>query len=249
MSAIRLGLVLLSGGLDSTTAAAWALREGYAVSAISFDYGQTHRRELDAAARVAARLGITHRTVDVAFYRELAAHSALTHPERMAIPTGRAAEAMADGIPSTYVPLRNTFFLTMAAAWLESEALAAIEDGGADPATIEATLVIAANAIDYSGYPDCRPEFYAAIAESLRLGSKLGMQYGVPFSIATPLIELSKADIVRLGNALGAPLGETWSCYAGGEVPCGVCDSCILRAKGFAEAGVADPAPGSGATA
>lgn len=244
MSGYRLALALLSGGLDSTTAAAWALREEYTVSAISFDYGQTHRRELDAARRVAARLGIAQRTVDVAFYRDLAAHSALTHPERLAMPTGRAAGDMASGIPSTYVPLRNTFFLTMAAAWLESMALAAIEHGGADPAKLEATLVIAANAIDYSGYPDCRPEFYDAVAETLRLGSKLGTAYNVPLRIATPLLSLGKAEIVRLALELDAPLDATWSCYAGGETPCGVCDSCILRAKGFADAGLPDPALG-----
>ena len=241
MTDTRLGLVLLSGGLDSTTAAAWALDKGMKVSAVSFDYGQTHRQELGAATAVAARLGLSHSIVDVSFYRDLAAHSSLTQPQTLSIPSDRSANEMADGIPSTYVPLRNTFFLTMAAAWLESKALAEIEINGVDASSLEATLVIAANAIDYSGYPDCRPEFYTAITESLRLGSKLGTQYGVPFTIATPLIDKSKADIVRLAGKLNAPIDETWRCYAAGEIPCGHCDSCLLRARGFAEAGVDDP--------
>ena len=242
MTDTRLGLVLLSGGLDSTTAATWALDKGMTVSAVSFDYGQTHRKELGAATAVAARLGLSHSIVDVSFYRDLAAHSSLTQPQTLSMPSDRSAAEMANGIPSTYVPLRNTFFLTMAAAWLESKALAEIEINGVDASSLEATLVIAANAIDYSGYPDCRPEFYTAITESLRLGSKLGTQYGVPLTIATPLIDKSKADIVRLAGNLGAPIDETWSCYAAGNKPCGHCDSCLLRARGFAEAGVHDPA-------
>ena len=242
MAEKQLGLILLSGGLDSTTAAAWAIDRGMTVSAVSFDYGQTHRRELQSATEVAKRLDLKHSVVDVTFYRELAAHSALTKPEFLALPTGRSTTDMSADIPSTYVPLRNTFFMTMAAAWLESEALAAIENDGVAPDDLSATLIIAANAIDYSGYPDCRPEFYNAIAESLRLGSKLGTQYGVPFSIATPLIELTKADIVKLALELNAPLEATWSCYDSQDVPCGVCDSCLLRAKGFAEANAKDPA-------
>jgi 7-cyano-7-deazaguanine synthase len=212
------------------------------VSAVSFDYGQTHRQELDAATAVASRLGLSHSIVDVSFYRDLAAYSSLTQPHTLAMPSDRSAAEMADGIPSTYVPLRNTFFLTMAAAWLESKALAEIEINGVAPSNLKATLVIAANAIDYSGYPDCRPEFYTAITKSLRLGSKLGTQYGVPFTIATPLIDKSKADIVRLAGSLNAPIDATWSCYAAGKSPCGHCDSCLLRARGFAEAGIDDPA-------
>jgi 7-cyano-7-deazaguanine synthase len=238
----RLGLILLSGGLDSTTVAAVARRAGYDLLAVTVHYGQVHAREIEAARRVAGALGLRHRVVDVAFFKDLAWYSALTHPERFALPAGRSLDAMAADVPVTYVPLRNTFLLTLGAALLESEALQAIEEAGAAPATLEATLFVAANAIDYSGYPDCRPEYYDAIAEALRLGSKLGTQYGVPFRIETPLIRLSKAEIVRLGVAAQAPLGLTWSCYAGGERPCGECDSCLLRAKGFAEAGLADPA-------
>jgi 7-cyano-7-deazaguanine synthase len=238
----RLGLILLSGGLDSTTAAAWARREEYALSAVTFDYGQTHVRELDSARRVASAMELDHHVLDVALYRELADYSALTNPELIEMPKDRSTAEMSDDIPSTYVPLRNTFFLTMAAAWLESLALRKIERDGAAPDSISATLIIAANAIDYSGYPDCRPEFYDAVAETLRLGSKLGTQYGIPFNIETPLIELSKADIVRLATELDAPLDLTWSCYDRGAAPCGRCDSCLLRQKGFEEAGLGDPA-------
>lgn len=242
MADTNLGLILLSGGMDSTTAAAWALDCGMTVSAISFDYGQSHQQELKAATEVARRLGLKHNIVDVSFYRELAAYSSLTSPEAMALPTGRNTADMSNEIPSTYVPMRNTFFMTMAAAWLESEALSTIENDDVSPDELSATLIIAANAIDYSGYPDCRPEFYSAIAKSLRLGSKLGTQYSVPFSIATPLLELTKAEIVKLAINLEAPLDATWSCYDSKDVPCGICDACLLRAKGFEDANVADPA-------
>jgi len=238
----RFGLVLLSGGLDSTVVAALAKRRGYDVSAVTLQYGQTHQRELTSARLVAEALGIRHRLVDVSFFKELAWYSALTNPERFVLPTGRSPAAMADDIPLTYVPLRNTLFLTLGAALLESEALAAIEVDHTPAERIQASLFIAANALDYSGYPDCRPEYYAAAAETLRLGSKLGTHYGVPITLETPIVDRSKADIVRLGVELGAPLEHTWSCYEGGTAPCGRCDSCLLRAKGFAEAGVSDPA-------
>ena len=238
----RLGLVLLSGGLDSTTVAALARREGYELVALTVHYGQAHRRELESARRVAEALGVRQRLVDGAFFQELAWYSALTQPERFTLPTDRAPTAMAQDIPVTYVPLRNTFLLTLGAALLESEALQIIEGEGTAPVALEAAIFIAANALDYSGYPDCRPEYYRAVEETLRLGSKLGTQYGVPLRIETPLIALSKAEIVRLAVQVGAPLGDTWSCYEGGARPCGRCDSCLLRAKGFAEAGIADPA-------
>jgi len=234
--------VLLSGGLDSTTVATLAVREGYALTAVSVDYGQTHARELEAARAVAAALGIRQQVVEVGFFKELAWYSALTQPERFPLPGERPLELMAREIPLTYVPLRNTLFLTLGAALLESVALEAIERQGTPPGELEATLFIAANAIDYSGYPDCRPEYYRAMAETLRLGSKLGTQYGVAPRIATPLLDKRKAEIVQLAERLGAPLALTWSCYAGGTRPCGRCESCALRARGFAEAGIADPA-------
>ncbi len=214
-----------------------AVRQGYELSALTVHYGQAHSREVDSARAVASALGIQHRVVNVSFFRDLAWYSALTHPEEFRLPQDRAPAA---DIPITYVPLRNTFFLTLAAAFLESEALSRIERGGVRE--LSATIFVAANAIDYSGYPDCRPEFYRAAVETLRLGSKLGTQYGIPFEVQTPLIDKSKAGIVRLAVEAGAPLEHTWSCYEGGERPCGRCDSCQLRAKGFAEAGVPDPA-------
>lgn len=238
----RIGQILLSGGLDSTTLAAMARRETDDLLALSLNYGQRHVVELNAAREVAARLGLPHKVVDVTFYRALAEHSALTGSEHFDVPTDRAADEIATDIPITYVPLRNTFFLTLAAASLESRVLDAIETAGHDPADIDPVLYIAANALDYSGYPDCRPEFYASIAETLRLGSKIGTQYRCPMRIATPLIDKSKADIVRLAIETDAPIDASWSCYNAGPEPCGHCDSCLLRAKGFAEAGVDDPA-------
>jgi len=238
----RIGQILLSGGLDSTTLACVARRECDALGALTLDYGQRHRRELAAADAVAAHLGIAHQSIDVSFYRDLAAHSALTASEDFALPAGRSVEEMARDIPITYVPLRNTFFITLAAAMLESRVLHEIESAGAAAADIEPALYIAANALDYSGYPDCRPEFYATASETLRLGSKIGTQYGLGIRIETPLIDKTKADIVRLAMLLHAPLELTWSCYSGDARPCGECDSCRLRAKGFAEVGVEDPA-------
>lgn len=238
----RLGLILLSGGLDSTTVAALARKRGYEASAITVHYGQSHSREVASAERVAAALHLQHRIVDVSFFKDLAWYSALTNPGRFALPQHRSPDAMAKEIPITYVPLRNTFLLALAAAYLESEALHLLEVEGVKPMELQPTLFIAANAIDYSGYPDCRPEYYEALLTTLALGSKLGTQYGIPFRVETPLIAMSKADIVRLALEVEAPLELTWSCYEGDTTPCERCDSCLLRAKGFYEAGTADPA-------
>jgi 7-cyano-7-deazaguanine synthase len=244
-SRLRLGVVLLSGGLDSTTVAAHALRAGGEVRALSIAYGQRHLRELASARAVAAALGIELVEVDAAFYGRLASHSALTS-RAFELPADRPAEAMPADVPITYVPLRNTFFVTLAAAALESWLLDRIEAGGEDAGRFEGVIFVGANAIDYSGYPDCRPEFYRAMEQVLTLGSKVGSAYGVPLRIEAPIITMSKAEIVRYAAELGAPLEHTWSCYHGGERPCGRCDSCQLRAAGFAAAGVADLALGSG---
>lgn len=241
----RLAVVLLSGGLDSTTVATLARQRGYDVTAVTVQYGQVHRREVLAAEAVAKALGVRQRLVDVSFFGDLAWYSALTHPERYAVPEASPPLGVTGptrDVPITYVPLRNTLLLALGAALLESQALHAIEVEGVLPAAIEAALFIAANAVDYSGYPDCRPEYYTAAVETLRLGSKLGTQYGVPFRIETPLIDLSKAGIIRLAVVVSAPLEHTWSCYEGGERPCGRCDSCRIRARGFAEVGLPDPA-------
>lgn len=234
-------IVLLSGGLDSTTVATHAtVREGE-VRALCIRYGQRHVREVEAARAVAAALGIPIEVVDASFYGQIA-RSALTRGDRVSVPAGRSAAEIGEGIPSTYVPLRNTFFVTLAAAALESWMLRLIEEEGRAPADLDPAIYVGANAIDYSGYPDCRPEFYEAIGRVLRLGSKLGSAHGVGFRIEAPIIEMSKAAIVRYGSDIGAPLHLTWSCYLGGERPCGACDSCILRAEGFAAAGIPDPA-------
>ncbi|MBK9610453.1 MAG: 7-cyano-7-deazaguanine synthase QueC [Dehalococcoidia bacterium] len=234
-------MVLLSGGLDSTTVATHAVRQGHEVRALSIGYGQRHVRELQSARAVAERLGIELAVVDASFYGGLASFSSLTS-HSVPLPENRDPGAMAADIPNTYVPLRNTFFVTLAAAALESWLLDAIERRGNAPATLEGAIFVGANAIDYSGYPDCRPEFYQAITEVIRLGSKVGAAYGVPIRIEAPIITMSKADIVRYGNNIGAPLELTWSCYAGLDRPCGACDSCELRAAGFAAAGISDPA-------
>jgi 7-cyano-7-deazaguanine synthase len=216
---------LLSGGLDSATCLAWAKKRGYETYALSFDYGQRHRVELDAARRIASALGATtHRvaTIDLRVF----GNSALT--DDIAVPKGRDEAIMNSEIPVTYVPARNTIFLSFALAWAE---------------VLEASdIVIGVNALDYSGYPDCRPEFIQTYENMANLATKAGVEGRTRIRIHTTLIQLSQADIVRLGVELRVPFGLTHSCYdpnAAG-LPCGECDSCVLRAKGFREAGVED---------
>jgi 7-cyano-7-deazaguanine synthase len=216
---------LLSGGLDSATCLAWALRHGYEPYALSFDYGQRHRVELDAARKVADALGTVAQRVAKIDLRAFG-HSALT--DDIDVPKGRDEAEMGHGIPITYVPARNTIFLSFALAWAE---------------VLEASdIFIGVNALDYSGYPDCRPEYIAAFETMANLATRTGVEGRTRVKIHTPLIDLSKADIVRLAAELGVPFGLTHSCYdpdASGR-PCGACDSCLLRAKGFREAGFED---------
>ena len=235
------GVTLLSGGLDSTTVAAYAKGRVDNMSAITFHYGQSHSKEVDCAVRIAGILGIEHRLLDISFLSDVCWYSALINPDRFQVPSGRSGEEIGHGVPITYVPMRNTIFLSLSAAYLESRVLYAIEVEGIEASDVAASVYIAPNALDYSGYPDCRPEFYENIRRTLELGSKLWTEYSVSIKIETPIINLSKAEIAALGIRLGAPLEHTWSCYKGNEVPCGSCDSCILRAKGFAEAGLLDP--------
>ncbi len=212
--------------MDSATVVAIARKEGFEVTALSIDYGQRHRKELDSARRVAKHFGVRdHRVVSM----DLAAigGSALTD-KKIRVPEQRRLEEIGQGIPATYVPARNTILLSYALG------LAEVTDAKA--------IYIAANALDFSGYPDCRPEFYRAFQEVARLGTKRGVE-GDVIEIRTPLIAMSKADIVRKGEELGVPWALTWSCYRGEEKACGVCDSCQLRLKGFREAGVKDPIP------
>ena len=235
------GVTLLSGGLDSTTVTAYARDRTERLTALTFHYGQSHAKEVDQAQQIAQIMGIDHKLLDISFLSDVAWYSALTSPDLFPIPKGRDAKEMGFGIPITYVPLRNTIFLALSAAFLESQVLHAIEVEGHPADEVQACLYMAPNAIDYSGYPDCRPEYFEQVRETLRYGSKLGTQYGIAFDVETPIIRLSKAEIVKMALELKAPLEHTWSCYEAGDAPCGRCDSCILRAKGFQEAGVPDP--------
>jgi 7-cyano-7-deazaguanine synthase len=219
-------VVLLSGGLDSATTAAIAAAEGFALHALSVDYGQRHRFELEQAARVAKSLGVAeHRVLRI----DLASLGGSALTADIAVPQDRSADEMGAGIPITYVPARNTIFLSFALAW--AEVLGAVD------------IFVGVNALDYSGYPDCRPEYIAAYERMANLATKAGVEGTQRLTIHAPLIELSKADIIRAGTALGVDYGITSSCYDPGPdgQPCGSCDSCLLRAKGFAEAGVPDP--------
>ena len=219
-------VVLVSGGLDSATAAAWAIAEGWRVSALTVNYGQRHAVELERAARVARSLAIDDHVVLAVDLSAFGA-SALTDPA-IPVPTGRSAAAMQSGIPSTYVPARNTVLLSLALSMAEARGASAI--------------VLGVNAIDYSGYPDCRPEFVAAFGRMANLATRTGVE-GSPIEILAPLQRLSKADIIRLGSRLGVDYGLTSSCYrpAADGRPCGECDACLLRAAGFEQAGRADP--------
>ena len=220
-------IVLLSGGLDSYTAAAIAKSDGFELYALTIAYGQRHAREIESARAVARALGV-ERHLEVAVDLRAIGGSSLTSDD--AVPRDR--EIAADGIPSTYVPARNTIFLALALGW--AEVLDAPD------------IVLGVNALDYSGYPDCRPAFIKAFESLASVATRAGVE-GAQFRIHTPLIDLTKADIIRRGLALHLDYGLTHSCYdpdrAGG--PCGRCDSCLLRAKGFAEAGAADPLRGS----
>ena len=218
---VRRAVVLLSGGLDSAVTAAWLRREGFAVHALSFDYGQRHSVELQAAARVAEQVGVIEHVVQRIDLRAFGG-SALTAD--IAVPKDRSPDEMASSIPVTYVPARNTIFLAFALAFAEVR-------GAFD-------LGIGVNAIDYSGYPDCRPEFIAAFERVANLATRAGVESG-HIRLHTPLQDLSKAQIVRLGRELGVDLSLTISCYdpAADGTPCSRCDACELRARGFAEAG------------
>ena len=236
------GISLLSGGLDSTTVTALAKGKTDHLTALTFHYGQSHSKEVDCAAAVARSIDVEQELMDISFLGKVAWYSALTNPERFPVPEDQDAAKMGNSVPITYVPLRNTIFLSLAAAYLESQALHAIEIEDVAPADLQAHIYMAPNAIDYSGYPDCRPEFFEKMGESLCYGSKLWTEYHIPLQIEIPIIDMSKADIVRLGIEINAPLELTWSCYQGGKVPCARCDSCILRANGFRDSGYPDPA-------
>jgi 7-cyano-7-deazaguanine synthase len=221
-------VVLLSGGLDSATALAIAAREGFRPAALSFRYGQRHVIEIDAARQIAARAGVTdHIVVDIDL-RQFGG-SALTAD--LPVPKGRSLEQMSESIPLTYVPARNTIFLAYALAWAEVL-------GAAD-------IFIGVNALDYSGYPDCRPEYLAAFERMANLATRAGVAEGRSLRIHAPLVALSKREIIATGLALEVDYSLTRSCYdpTPAGLACGACDSCLLRLKGFRENGLDDPAP------
>ena len=219
-------VILLSGGIDSATAAAIAKRQGFALHALSFRYGQRHQQEIEAAKKVAAFLAAkAHLVLD--FDLRAIGGSALT--DRIEVPKGRSAAEIAQGIPVTYVPARNTIFLSFGLAL--AERIGAVD------------IFFGANQLDYSGYPDCREEYIQAFEQMANLATKAGVEGKSKLKIRTPLIHMTKAEIITEGVALGVDYGLTWSCYdpQPDERACGLCDSCLLRLKGFKEAGVKDP--------
>jgi 7-cyano-7-deazaguanine synthase len=222
---MKKAVCLLSGGLDSATALACARRDGFEACALTFDYGQRHRAELEAAARVARQLGAAEHRI---FRIDLRAFGGSALTSDIAVPKDRSLEGAETEIPVTYVPARNTVFLAIALAWAE---------------VLESSdIYIGVNAVDYSGYPDCRPEFIRAFERMANLATRAGVEGRQRLRIHTPLIHLSKAEIIRLGLALGVDYSLTHSCYDPvGELACGHCDSCRLRKAGFAAAGVPDP--------
>lgn len=226
VSAQKPAVVLLSGGLDSATVLAIARQQGYSVHALSFAYGQRHSSEMRAAQRVAQAQGVTsHRTANI----DLRAFGGSALTDDIDVPKGRDADQMSHGVPITYVPARNTIFLSFALAW--AEVLGAND------------VFIGVNALDYSGYPDCRPEFIRAFETMANLATRAGVEGHQRLAVHAPLMHLTKAQIIRVGIDLGVDYGLTSSCYdpAPDGAPCGQCDSCQLRRKGFRENGIEDP--------
>ncbi|MFA5087900.1 MAG: 7-cyano-7-deazaguanine synthase QueC [Candidatus Omnitrophota bacterium] len=224
---MKKAVILLSGGLDSTTTLYLAREKGFKTFALIFDYGQRHRREVARARKIARISGTPYRVMKINFPWK---GSSLVD-KRLPVPLDR--REISSRIPSTYVPGRNIIFLSCAAAYAEVLGARAI--------------FIGANAIDYSGYPDCRPRFYRSFQEALAEGLKAGVE-GKRIKIHTPFLQKTKAQIIQEGLRLGVPYSLTWSCYRGGKRPCGRCDSCLLRGKGFARAGVSDPSISSSGT-
>ena len=221
---MKKAVVLISGGLDSATTAAIAKSEGYDIYALSFNYGQRHLREIESAKAVAKSLGAKDHLI-ISFDMRKIGGSALTAD--IDVPLDRETDEMSEGIPITYVPARNIIFLSFALSYAETI--------GAED------IFIGVNQIDYSGYPDCRAEFIEAFERTANLATKAGVEGTSKFRIRTPLIKMTKADTIKKGLELGVDYSLTWSCYTGGELACGRCDSCKLRLAGFREAGAKDP--------
>jgi len=225
---MKKAVCLLSGGLDSTTTVFYAKNKGYEIYALTFSYGQRHSKEVEQAEKVAKYLGVKeHKIININFLKELTKGVSALTDEKIEIPEERKIEDMEKNIPVTYVPFRNTIFLSIATSYAES---------------INAnSIFIGANSLDYSGYPDCRPEYFKAMEEVIKLGTKIGVTNEKEIKIEIPLLMKTKSEIIKLAKELNVPLGLTWSCYKGGKKACGKCDSCLLRLKGFKEAGIKDP--------
>lgn len=221
---MKRAIVLLSGGLDSATALYWAKKNGYKPLCLSVDYGQRHKRELSSAKRLARAVGA--KLYDVKVKLPWLSVSSLLSDSKARLPDVPISRIGRDGIPSTYVPGRNTVLVSLAISLADAEAAGAI--------------IVGANILDFSGYPDCRPDFFKAFERVAKLGTRRGEEKRA-LAILAPLVQMGKAEIVRLASRLGVPLHLTWSCYAGGSKVCGRCDACKLRAKGFEEAGLKDP--------
>lgn len=219
---MKKAIVLLSGGLDSAVSLWWAKKSGFTCRALSFDYGQRHKKELTQARKLAHAAHVPWEKVTI---RLPWSRSSLTN-KKTKLPSHKLSEIAQAQIPSTYVPGRNTLFLSFA--------MSVADQTGSN------AIVIGANAIDYSGYPDCRGPYLKAFERVANLGTKSGTQGKIPLKVLAPLVHLNKKDIVKLGLTLKVPFALTWSCYKGGRRPCGWCDSCVLRAKGFSEAGIHD---------
>ncbi|HTY44579.1 MAG TPA: 7-cyano-7-deazaguanine synthase QueC [Patescibacteria group bacterium] len=217
---MKKAVVLLSGGIDSATTLFSARAKGYRCLCLIFDYGQRHRKELACARRIARDAGAEYRIVKI----RLSWQGSALLDKKIKIPAGTPLDTQK--IPATYVPGRNTIFLSFASSCAEAIGAEAV--------------FIGANAVDFSGYPDCRPQYYRVFNRLIRQGTKAGVQ-GRPLRIETPLLHKTKGQIVKLAQQLGVPLAYTWSCYRGAKAPCGTCDSCRFRAKGFKEAGITDP--------
>ena len=221
---VKKAVCLISGGLDSCVTSFIAKEQGYEIYALSFNYGQLHKKELDCSNKIAQAVGVENRIIlDVDFQKF--GKSSLLNTSSDSIQDHNLKD-IAREIPSTYVPARNTVFLSMALAYAES--------------TDADAIFIGVNAVDYSGYPDCRPEYVQAYQKMADLATKKGIE-GRPIKIEAPLLQLTKSEIIKTGLKLNAPLVDTWSCYRGGELACGRCDSCVLRLKGFKDAGIKDP--------
>lgn len=215
-------VVLLSGGIDSSTTLYYARDKGYDCHCLIFDYGQRHRREIESAKKLAKACGAKWRVIKF----DLPWKGSALLDKKISVPKRRSLGKIGSCIPSTYVPARNTLFLSFATSYAEAIGAKAI--------------FIGANAVDFSGYPDCRPKYYETFKKLIKAGTKVGVEKN-GIKIFTPLIKMTKAKIIRLGMKLKVPYEYTWSCYNGGKRPCLKCDSCILRAKGFKEAGFSDP--------